>query len=117
MKFGPLLDPRYAQSLLGAPTHEGLHELIRQNRLLAVTSHGGQTLIPLFQFTGDGRLHPALGPVLDALAEAHVTGWKVATWLFKPNAELAEADPITWLRQGRDVDAVLAAARHAPAPA
>jgi hypothetical protein len=101
---------------VGVPTHEALHDLIQLHRLLAVTSHGGQTLIPLFQFGEDGRLHPAVARVLSVLAEAEATGWKMATWLFTPSAELEGQSPIAWLKAGRDVDPVLALARNAPPP-
>jgi hypothetical protein len=117
VRFGPLLDTRYAQALLGVPTHEALQDLIERHRLLAVISHGGQILIPLFQFGEDGRVHPAVAPVLSVLAEAEATGWKMATWLFTPRTELEGHAPLAWLKAGRPVDTVLAAARNAPPPA
>jgi hypothetical protein len=116
VRFGPLVDTRYAQALLGVPSHEALHDLIEGHRLLAVISHGGQVLIPLFQFGDDGRVHPAVAPVLSALGEAEATGWKMAVWLFTARTELDGQAPLVWLKAGREVAPVLAVARDAPPP-
>jgi hypothetical protein len=115
VRFGPLLDPRWAQALLKIPTFAGLQDLIQRQELLAIDSHDGQTLVPLFQFGEDGRPFIWLQPVMSALAEVDITGWKVATWLFTPNPELEGQPPLTWLKAGRDLRAVLAAAPEAPA--
>jgi hypothetical protein len=113
-RFGPLLDTRYAQALLGEPSHTALHNLIERHELLAVISHQSQTHIPLFQFGDDGRPLPAIPPVLQVLAESGATGWKMATWLFTPAATLEGQAPIAWLKAGRDVQPVLDQARIAP---
>ena len=115
VRFGPLLDTRCAQTLMRAPTYASLTELTGRQALLAIDSHGGQTLIPLFQFGPDGQPSAWVQPVLRALASVDITGWKVATWLFTLNPELEGQSPLMWLRDGRDLQAVLSAAPAAPA--
>jgi hypothetical protein len=115
VRFGPLLDTRWAQALLQIPTWAGVQELIERQELLAIDSHDGQTLIPLFQCGEDGRPRPWLQPVMRALAEVDFRGWKVATWLFTPNPDLEGRSALAWLTAGRDLGPVLASAPNAPA--
>jgi hypothetical protein len=115
VRFGPLLDARWAQALLRIPSYGGVQELVEQRALLAISSHEGQPVIPVFQFGDDGQPYAWLAPVLRALADVDITGWKVATWLFTPNPELGGRSPLAWLNESADLEPVLAAAPNAPA--
>ena len=115
IRFGPLLDPRWAQALLGLPTYSGVLELVEQQALLAISSHEGKAVIPAFQFGENGQPHAWIAPVLRALAAVDMTGWKVATWLFTANPELGGRSPLAWPNESGELEPVLAAAPNAPA--
>jgi hypothetical protein len=116
VRFGPLLDTRSAQALLGVESHLGFHQLIEDRQLLAFSGHEGQMVVPAFQIGDNRRPLPAVPAVLGALAENEITGWKVATWLFNTRDDLDGEAPIAWLRAGRDLDRVLVAAHNTPRP-
>jgi hypothetical protein len=116
VRFGPLLDTRRAQALLGVKSHQDFHQLIEDRQLLAFSGHEGQMVVPAFQIGDNRSPMPAVPAVLGALAENEILGWKVATWLFNTRDDLDGQAPIAWLRAGRDVDRVLVAARNTPRP-
>ncbi|MBV9170508.1 MAG: DUF2384 domain-containing protein [Chloroflexi bacterium] len=115
-QLGPLLDIRQAMELLGVGSRQAVHDLIQRNRLLAVTTEEHRTLMPVFQFSEQGRPYEAVPPILRIFAEADATGWTVASWFTTPSPELANETPITRIRTGRDLENVLEAARVAAAP-
>ena len=112
--LGAFYDTEGVQQLLsrrGAPiTRQAVH---KRRGLLALTTGSGQVVYPAFQFDGP-RPVPGLAAVLDALPEAVVSRWTVASWLVSPDAELGGARPVEVLReQGPEGQlAVLDAARH-----
>jgi hypothetical protein len=115
-QLGPLLEMRHAQQLLGVGSRQAVHDLIQRHRLLALTTEDRRTLIPVFQFTEAGRPYEAVPPILRIFAQAEATGWTTASWFTTPCPELDGQSPIAWISEGRDLDAVLDAARAAAAP-
>ena len=115
-QLGPLLEMRHAQQLLGVGSRQAVHDLIQRHRLLALTTEDRRTLIPVFQFTEAGRPYEAVPPILRIFAQAEATGWTTASWFTTPCPELDGQSPMTWISEGRDLDAVLDAARAAAAP-
>ena len=112
--LGAFHDTEGVQRLLsrrGAPiSRQAVH---KRRGLLALTTGSGQVVYPAFQFDGP-RPVPGLAAVLDALPEAVVSRWTVASWLVSPDAELGGARPLEVLReQGPEGQlAVLDAARR-----
>ena len=115
-QLGPLLEMRHAQQLLGVGSRQAVHDLIQRHRLLALTTEDRRTLIPVFQFTEAGRPYEAVPPILRIFAQAEATGWTTASWFTTPCPELNGQSPMAWISEGRDLDAVLDAARAAAAP-
>ena len=115
-QLGPLLEMRHAQQLLGVGSRQAVHDLIQRHRLLALTTEDRRTLIPVFQFTEAGRPYEAVPPILRIFAQAEATGWTTASWFTTPCPELDGQSPMAWISEGRDLDAVLDAARAAAAP-
>jgi len=115
-QLGPLLDMKGAQELLGVGSRQAVHDLIQRHRLLGLTTDDRRTVIPLFQFSETGRPFEAVPAVLRIFAEVSATGWTVASWFTTPSRDLANETPMGWIVAGRDLEAVLDAARGAAAP-
>jgi hypothetical protein len=65
----------------------------RQSRELFTVAHGGQTIVPAFQFTQDGVLRPELRPLIAALVDAGIDGWQLWTWLTSASSFLSGGVP------------------------
>jgi hypothetical protein len=65
----------------------------RENHEVFTVTHIGRTLIPAFQLDELGQPRPELRPVLEALAEAGITGWPLWTWLTSRTALLSGEIP------------------------
>lgn len=91
---------------------ESASKFLRNNRILSF-DWGGQTWVPLFQFT-TGPAAPALcanaARIVDVL-RSYLDGWRTALWFVRRNAALGGATPLTQLALNPDL--VLAAARCA----
>ena len=81
-----------------------------EQRLVAVPV-GDELLYPGFQFTSEGKPHPAVGAALAALrANAQVSDWQAALWFAGPNGWLGGRRPVDVL--DAEPDAVADAARR-----
>jgi hypothetical protein len=65
----------------------------RDNHELFTIAYNGRTLIPAFQLDDEGQPRPGLQPILEALADAGITGWPLWTWLTGPTALLSGEIP------------------------
>lgn len=112
--LGPLLTWQQAADLMQTVgTRQGVNDLARRGRLVALRSRGDQLLYPLFQFKR-GRPLPALPDILDAFQAADVDAWTIASWLVSPQELLDGTTPVAWLKDERDpARAVVAAERTA----
>ncbi|CAN5631873.1 hypothetical protein BH10ACT9_BH10ACT9_49910 [soil metagenome] len=89
----------------------------RDNHELFTITYNGRTLIPAFQLDDEGQPRPELQPVLEALADAGITGWPLWTWLTNPTAllsgeipeQLAPRAPVRVLRAAQRFAAAAAA--------
>jgi hypothetical protein len=81
-----------------------------EQRLVAVPV-GDELLYPGFQFTSEGKPHPAVGVALEALrSNAEVSDWQAALWFAGPNGWLGGRRPVDLLDS--EPDAVAEAARR-----
>jgi Protein of unknown function (DUF2384) len=81
-----------------------------EQRLVAVPV-GDELLYPGFQFTSEGKPHPAVGAALQALrSNAEVSDWQAALWFIGPNGWLGGRRPVDLL--DAEPDTVADAARR-----
>jgi hypothetical protein len=81
-----------------------------EQRLVAVPV-GDELLYPGFQFTSEGKPHPAVGAALEALrSNAEVSDWQAALWFAGPNGWLGGRRPVDVL--DAEPDAIADAARR-----
>lgn len=81
-----------------------------ENRVMAVPVHD-ELVYPGFQFTAEGRPHPAVGPTLEQLrSDPHTTDWQAALWFATPTSWLGGRRPVDVLDE--EPDAVVEAARR-----
>ena len=81
-----------------------------EQRLVAVP-FGDELLYPGFQFTSEGKPHPAVGAALQALrSTADVSDWQAALWFVGPNGWLGGRRPVDLL--DGEPDTVVDAARR-----
>jgi hypothetical protein len=92
-------------------TLEAVDELVRERRLLALTSSSGTLTYPKFQFGPTGELLPYLAEVLELVDPDGVDGLGSALWLNRQAERFEGLTPVQKLRAGGAVD-VLAAARQ-----
>lgn len=104
LRSADMISVAEAASLLGEDESAVLR-WIEQSRCVALTLHGHETRLPIWQFAGDLPLW--IGPVSEALEAS--SGWEVLSFLETPYDGLDGRTPRVALEQG-DVDQVLALA-------
>jgi hypothetical protein len=83
----------------------------RAEHKLAAVPVGDELLYPGFQFTSEGKPHPAVGAALEALrSNPDVSDWQAALWFAGPNGWLGGRRPVDLL--DAEPDAVAEAARR-----
>jgi hypothetical protein len=113
--LGPLVSWRKVADLLsGVGTRQGVNDLGRRGRLLALHTKDGRVLYPLFQLR-DGRPLAVIPKVLAAFGEVDLDAWTTASWFVSPQDTLDGATPVDWLERGGDEVGVLEAARRSAA--
>jgi Protein of unknown function (DUF2384) len=81
-----------------------------EQRVIAVPM-GDELLYPGFQFTAEGKPHPAVGAALTELrADPRLSDWQAALWFVGPNGWLGGRRPVDLL--DAEAEAVLEAARR-----
>ncbi len=114
--LGRLLTRDEAQELLGIGTRQGIHDLVKRGRLLALPTERGTLEFPAFQFDVARReVFPVVKPAIEELRPAFDDdAFAIASWFVSPNDLLGSATPADWMR-GRDDDLLLEAARRTAA--
>lgn len=109
-RLGGLLKWSEVADLLGTvKTRQGINDLGKRRRLLALSTKTGQVVYPAFQFAG-GRPLRHLPELLSAFSAANPSPWTVASWLVTPHRLLDDATPAQWLKREHDPAPVLEAA-------
>lgn len=110
--LGPSLNTRQVAELLGVGTRQAVNDRVRRRRLLALPTREGDLAYPVFQFDDRGRPYPALGPVLEAFAASGLSPYTIGSWLVTAQGALDGVTPVDWLREGRDPERLVTAARR-----
>jgi hypothetical protein len=111
--LGPLYEWRQVADVLRTVrTRQGVNDLGRRGRLLALPTKTGQVLYPAFQFRG-GRPLPGLPEVLSTFSETGPSPWTVASWFVTSQDELEGRTPVEWLSGPESPEPVKVAARRA----
>jgi hypothetical protein len=97
------LGPMYAWSevatiLSTVSTRQGISDLAKRKRLLALPATGGRVLYPAFQFHGS-RTIPGLHDLLIEFDRAVLSPWTIASWFQSDQDELNGLPPVTYLNQ------------------
>jgi hypothetical protein len=95
-------------------TRQGVHDLARRKRLLALPTKGGKLIYPAFQFSG-GHTLSGLHHLRAELDSSGVSPWTQASWFVTPQDELDGQTPVTFLSREVVDERVLNAARRAAA--
>jgi hypothetical protein len=113
--LGPLVGWRDVADLLASVrTRQGVHDLAKRRRLLALPTKDGQLVYPLFQFR-DGKPLPEMPRIIEAFGDARLSPWTLASWMVTPQRPLENVSPVDWLKRGRPAETVLEAARRSAA--
>jgi hypothetical protein len=95
--LGPLYGWSEVAAVLGTVrTRQGVNDLARRRRLLALPSSAGKVLYPAFQFRG-GRTIAGLHELLDKLEGSGASPWTQASWFVSPQEELDGESPVAYL--------------------
>jgi hypothetical protein len=109
-EVGPFYDSAGARLQLGLRTKQALDSRRNTQTVLAMQTGDGTWLYPAWQFTGDGRVHQVLLPVLKELRG--IDRWQVGVWLVSGHPDLEGISPRQALRDGLDPVAVARLAAH-----
>jgi len=112
--LGPMYGWSDVAEILGTVgTRQGVSDLAKRKRLLALPASGGRVLYPAFQFHGS-RTIPGLHDVLMEFDQAAASPWTIASWFQSAQDELGRRPPASYLAQhGFDKQARTAARRAA----
>lgn len=102
--LGPFYDSAGAIHQLGGVTKQALGSRRTHQSVLAMRAGDGQWLYPAWQFTGDGRVHAVLTPVLKSLRG--LDRWAAGVWLVSGHPDLDGSSPRQALRDGTDPETV-----------
>lgn len=116
-RLGRLLSREEVQELLGLRSRQGVHDLAKRGRLLALSTQGGRPMYPAFQFDLEqGRSYSAVPPVLRHFKDAAVDPYTAASWFCEPQSLLDGLTPAEWLRERKADRLLIEAARRSAAP-
>jgi hypothetical protein len=112
--LGPMYGWSDVAEILGTVrTRQGISDLAKRKRLLALPASGGRVLYPTFQFNGS-RTIPGLHELLVEFDRVTVSAWTIASWFRSNQDELEGETPVVYLtRHGFDEHAKTAARRAA----
>jgi hypothetical protein len=109
-EIGPLLGTANVRGLLGV-SRQRVDELLRSNRLIALSDRAGHRRYPAFQFH-DGQPMPPLIAAFWTLADAAVSPWTAASWCTSADEALDGLSPVKWARRRRDAATLARVARQ-----
>lgn len=101
-QLGPFYDTAGVSRWLGI-SRQALHQKVKADQLLALTTGDGQRLYPAWQFAPDGRPLLGLVDLLRVLNPAAADAWTVAVWLTRPVPELGHRSAVDVMRSLRAV--------------
>lgn len=111
--LGRLLTRDEVQELLGIRSRQGVSDLVRRGRLLALPSDRGTHEFPAFQLdAAAGRIHPGAPRAVAELRRAFASPFTVASWFVTPQPALDGSTPAEWLERGRPEETLVEAARR-----
>jgi hypothetical protein len=95
--LGPLYEWADVATVLGTVgTRQGVNDLARRHRLLALPTKAGKLLYPAFQFRG-ARTISGLHELLVELHGSGASPWTQASWFVTPQDELEGETPAAYL--------------------
>ncbi len=113
--LGPMYTWVEAAAALGTvATRQGINDLARRHRLLALPTSSGRVLYPAFQFRG-ARTIPGLAELLAELSATGASPWTQASWFVTPQEELHGETPVAYLSRHPCDEHVLNAVRRVAA--
>jgi hypothetical protein len=113
--LGPLYEWGDVASVLGTVgTRQGVNDLAKRRRLLALPTKSGKLLYPAFQFRG-ARTIDGLHELLSELDSSGANPWTQASWFVTPQPELDGETPAAYLTRHAIDDRVRTAARRVAA--
>ncbi|GAC1385535.1 MAG: hypothetical protein NVSMB48_22680 [Marmoricola sp.] len=101
-QLGPFYDTAGVSRWLGI-SRQALHQKVKADQLLAVTTGDGQRLYQAWQFAPDGRPLIGLVDLLRVLNPAAADPWTVAVWLTRPVPERGNRSAVDVMRSLRPV--------------
>ncbi|MDQ2852152.1 MAG: hypothetical protein M3Y49_15755 [Actinomycetota bacterium] len=107
---GPFYDSAGARIQLELRTKQALDSRRNTQTVLAMQTGNGAWLYPAWQFTGGGRVHQVLLPVLKELRG--MDRWQVGVWMVSEHPDLGGISPRQALRDGVDPTVVARVATH-----
>lgn len=113
--LGPLYEWSDVAALLGTVrTRQGINDLARRRRLLALPTKTGKLLYPAFQFSG-ARTIAGLHELLVELDSSGASLWTQASWFVTGQDELDGKSPVAYLSRHSLDEYVLKSARRVAA--
>jgi hypothetical protein len=113
--LGPMYEWNDVAAILGTVgTRQGVNDLARRKRLLALPTKSGKLLYPAFQFQG-ARTLSGLHDLLTELDSSGASPWTQASWFVTPQDELEGQTPAAYLGRGAFDERVMLAARRVAA--
>jgi hypothetical protein len=113
--LGPLYEWSDVAEVLGTVgTRQGISDLAKRRRLLALPTKGGKLLYPAFQFSG-ARTIAGLHELLVELDRSGASPWTQASWFVTPQDELDGESPVAYLGRHPLDERVLQAVRRVTA--
>lgn len=110
--LGPLYGWSDVAQVLGTvSSRQGINDLAKRQRLMALPASGGRMLYPAFQFRG-ARTLPGLHELLVELAASGASPWTRASWFQSPQDELGGETPVAYLTAHGLDERVLGSARR-----
>jgi hypothetical protein len=95
--LGPLYGWSDVAQILGTvSSRQGINDLAKRRRLMALPASGGRVLYPAFQFR-NARTLTGLHELLVELAACGVSAWTQASWFQSPQNELDDETPVAYL--------------------
>lgn len=91
-------------------SEENIEACVEINALVSVKSREGDLLLPVLQFTTDGRPVGGLKWILDRLHECSMNSYMLAAWLNTPTDVLGGRSPYKELRFTKDISSRLRSA-------
>lgn len=115
--LGPFYSGRQVTELLGGASRQAIADRRRRKTLFGLKTADGVIVYPAFQFdaseaSGRRRIIAGLPEVLRCLESAAISDWTVAGWLVADQEALGGRSVIHHLRDGGDIEPVLALARN-----